>query len=249
LSNSLQFIAFNEINLQDKISAMKNVIISGANGNLGQHVTKKFLQEGWHVEAFVQPGTYMENFEKSSQLKVSMIDLNLDDDVSELMQAVIARTGNVDACVMLAGGFAMSNFTNTDYELMQRMFHLNFFTAYNLVSNLAQKMLNQPDGGQFVFMGAKPALDSEAGKSAIAYALSKSLLFELSELLNAEGKSKNVQSAVVVPSIIDTPPNRAAMHGADYSKWVKPETLAALIFAICNKEKEGGKVYQVYSNE
>jgi NAD(P)-dependent dehydrogenase (short-subunit alcohol dehydrogenase family) len=228
---------------------MKNVIISGANGNLGKFVTKKFMDEGWHVDAFVQPGTYMEGFEKSELLKVIMVDLAFESEVNEIAQKVMTERKQIDACVMLAGGFVMSDFTNTDYELLQRMFHLNFFTAYNLVSNISVKMMSQPDGGQFVFMGAKPALDAEAGKGAIAYALSKSLLFELSELLNAEGKDKNISSAVVVPSIIDTPANRNAMPDADFSQWIQPDKLASLIFSICNKEKKEKKIFEIYKNE
>jgi NAD(P)-dependent dehydrogenase (short-subunit alcohol dehydrogenase family) len=230
---------------------MKNVIISGANGNLGQHVVKKFLSEGWHVEALVQPGTYMENFEKQHQLSVSMIDLNLESETSELMQSLYHKLEHVDACVMLAGGFAMSNFSNTDYELLQRMFHLNFFTAYNLVSALVPRMMAQPNGGKLIFIGAKPAIDSEAGKNSVAYALSKSLLFKLSELLNAAGKNYHVSSSVIVPSIIDTPANRAAMPDADFNQWVKPEKLAALIFDNCNGNMHAEKkaVLEVYSNQ
>jgi NAD(P)-dependent dehydrogenase (short-subunit alcohol dehydrogenase family) len=227
---------------------MKNVIISGANGNLGQFVTRKFLNEGWQIDALVQPGTYMENFDKSPLLNVSMVDLSFESETNEIIQKIYSDRGKIDACVMLAGGFAMSNFSNTDYELMQRMFHLNFFTAYNLVSNLANKLMNQSNGGKFVFIGAKPALDSEAGKSAIAYALSKSLLFKLSELINADGKNKNVTSSVIVPSVIDTPANRNAMPKADFSQWVKPEKIASTIYNVCNEPDIEKKVVEIYSN-
>jgi NAD(P)-dependent dehydrogenase (short-subunit alcohol dehydrogenase family) len=230
---------------------MKNIIISGANGNLGKHVVQKFLDEGWHVEALVQPGTYMENFEKSNQLSVTMLDLNLESETSEVIQMLFQKLNNIDACVMLAGGFAMSDFSNTDYELMQRMFHLNFFTAFNLVSALMPLMMQQNAGNRLVFIGAKPALDNEAGKSAVAYSLSKSLLFKLSELINAAGKNKNVLSSVIVPSIIDTPANRAAMPDADFSKWIKPEKLAALIFENCNNKQAAisNGVLEVYAND
>jgi NAD(P)-dependent dehydrogenase (short-subunit alcohol dehydrogenase family) len=230
---------------------MHHVIISGANGNLGRHVVKKFLDEGWHVEALVQPGTYMEDFEKYERLNVSMIDLNMESETADLVNFIYRRIGHVNACVMLAGGFAMSDFFNTDYELLQRMLHLNFFTAYNLVSALFPLMTKQPDGGKMIFIGAKPVLDYEAGKNSLAYTLSKSLLFKLSELLNAAGKIYHVGSVVIVPSIIDTPANRAAMPDADYSKWVKPEKLAAIIFDNCNTSavSEQPSVQEVYSNE
>jgi short-subunit dehydrogenase len=89
-----------------------------------------------------------------------------------------------------------------------------------------------------VFIGARPALDNNAAVYMPGYALSKSLLFKLSEILNAAGKEKNIVSTVVVPSIIDTPVNRTAMPNENFSKWVSPESLANIIYMACS---EAGK--------
>ena len=63
-------------------------------------------------------------------------------------------------------------------------------------------------------------------KGMTAYGLSKSLLFRLAELLNEESDGLDIITQVIVPSTIDTPQNRKAMPDADYSKWVKAETIA-----------------------
>ncbi len=86
-----------------------------------------------------------------------------------------------------------------------------------------------------VFIGSKPALDANDGKGKLAYSLSKSLLYKLSEYLNEEGRSKNVATYVVTPSVIDTPPNRKDMPDADFSKWVKPEEIAEIIRFMCSE--------------
>ena len=88
------------------------------------------------------------------------------------------------------------------------------------------------------------------GKNVIAYALSKSLLFNLAEYLNAEGASQNVVTSVIVPSTIDTPANRESMPKADFSKWVRPEEIAGVMEFICSQKADSVRepVYKIYGN-
>jgi NAD(P)-dependent dehydrogenase (short-subunit alcohol dehydrogenase family) len=94
----------------------------------------------------------------------------------------------------------------------------------------------QENGGRLVLVGARPALDPAAGKGMVAYSLSKSLVFSLADLLNAAGEGKSVYTSVIVPSIIDTPANRASMPKADFSTWVRPEELADKIEMACRPD-------------
>jgi NAD(P)-dependent dehydrogenase (short-subunit alcohol dehydrogenase family) len=70
----------------------------------------------------------------------------------------------------------------------------------------------------------------------VAYGLAKSLNFRLAELMNEEAKGTNVVSSVIVPSTIDTPQNRKSMPDADFSKWVRPESIAEVIYFYCIEE-------------
>jgi NAD(P)-dependent dehydrogenase (short-subunit alcohol dehydrogenase family) len=108
----------------------------------------------------------------------------------------------------------------------------------------------EKNNGKIVFVGARPALQASAGKSLIAYGLSKSLLFKLAEYLNAEAKGKNVTVTVVAPSTIDTEINRKSMPDADFDKWVKPEALAEVLeFLISEKGNVLREtVLKVYNN-
>ena len=104
--------------------------------------------------------------------------------------------------------------------------------------------------GRIVFIGARPALKAEAGKSLIAYGLSKSLLFKLAEYINADAKGKNITASVLAPSTIDTPPNRKSMPDTDPSKWVKPEALAEIMEFIVSDKSSALRetVLKVYNN-
>ena len=84
----------------------------------------------------------------------------------------------------------------------------------------------------------------------IAYALSKSLLFKLAEFMNVQGKGHNVVASVVVPSTIDTKPNRESMPDANPDNWVKVEQLADILEFICSEKGQPLResVYKVYNN-
>ena len=90
----------------------------------------------------------------------------------------------------------MGNIETTDIAALQSMFTLNFQTVYNCARPLFQHMMSR-NNGKLVFVGAKPALDPATGKDMIAYALSKSLLFKLADMLNAAAAGKNVSVTVI----------------------------------------------------
>jgi NAD(P)-dependent dehydrogenase (short-subunit alcohol dehydrogenase family) len=227
----------------------KTVLITGANGNLGAATVKKFLDEGYRVIAIDQSGTHLgfaaghENFELRS--------VNVGDEmaVDDFLKEAILLYGSIDAALLLIGGFALGDIAATDGAAMQKLYSLNFETAYFVARPLFQHML-QKGYGRLVFMGARTALKAEQGKGAIAYSLSKSLLFHLAELLNATAKGKNVVASVVAPSTIDTAINRQSMPDADPSNWVKPDQIAGLLEFICSEKGYALRepVYKIYNN-
>jgi NAD(P)-dependent dehydrogenase (short-subunit alcohol dehydrogenase family) len=111
-------------------------------------------------------------------------------------------------------------------------------------------MIRQPTGGRIVLVGARPALQPRDGASNVAYGLSKSLVLRLAEILNAEGADHNVVTSVIIPSTIDTPDNRAAMPKADFTKWVRPEDIAATIAFILSQPAQMLRepVFKVYGD-
>ncbi|MEK6783169.1 MAG: SDR family NAD(P)-dependent oxidoreductase [Bacteroidota bacterium] len=211
---------------------MKTVFITGASGNLGKAAVEKFLAEGYKVLAIVSPGKSL-GFDITG---VETFEADLTNETSiENVVTTIASNYKIDAALLLVGGFAMGTIQDTNGAGLQKMFSLNFDTAYFAARPIFLQMMKQ-SGGRIVFVGARPALNPADGKSTLAYALSKSLVFKLAELLNAEGASNNVVSHVIVPSIIDTQVNRAAMPTANFSDWVKAGDIADTIFYLCSDQ-------------
>lgn len=228
---------------------MKKIIITGANGNLGKAVIKKITENGSYVIALVENGAMKNDIEMYANLQVEAANLMDIKETAEVISKCIEVNHKIDAAILLVGGFAMGNIYNTTVTDIAQQVNLNFNTAYNEVQPIFQHMMKN-ENGRIVLIGARPALNVSAGKDALAYTLSKSLLFKLAECLNDEAKEKNVAVTVVVPSIIDTAPNRSAMPDADFGRWVKPESNAEVIDFVIGDSgsiiREG--ILKVYNN-
>ena len=213
---------------------MKTAIVTGSTGNLGLAVSNKLLREGFFVAGTVTkaddpaaPGD--PNFQPI------VVDLLDEKAAAQTISGIISRQKQIDVAVLTVGGFAMGSVAETDLAAIDKQIKLNFNTAYNVAKPVFEQMLKQGSGRIFL-IGSKPGADMHKSKGMVAYGLAKSLLFQLAELLNDEAKDKNVVTAVVVPSTIDTPQNRQAMPDADFSRWVKPEAIADLIYFYSTEE-------------
>jgi NAD(P)-dependent dehydrogenase (short-subunit alcohol dehydrogenase family) len=227
----------------------KTFIITGANGNLGTAVVKKFLADKHTVIAVDHSGSHLNFAEGNPQFKHHAVDLTNEAITEKFVKETVNQYGTIEGGIFLAGGFAMGDIASTDSAALQSMFSLNFETAYHIARPLFQHMMQQ-GYGRLVFTGARPGLRHEEGTGKIAYTLSKSLLFTLADILNKAAKGTNVVTSVIAPSTIDTPPNRQSMPDADPGKWVKPEQIAELLGFICSEKGDALRepVYKVYNN-
>lgn len=211
----------------------KTVIITGANGNLGSAAVKKFLDSGYKVIAVDHSGTHLGFAASNDNFELRSIDLSNEQATEDFMEEIVSLYGSIDCALLLVGGFAMGDIASTDGAAIRHQYALNFETAWFAARPLFQHMLEK-GFGRIVFMGARTAMKAELGKGAVAYALSKSMLVTLADLLNATAKGKNVTAHVLAPGTIDTDINRKAMPDADTSTWVEPEQLASLLELICS---------------
>jgi len=210
----------------------RNIIISGAAGNLGMAVMEKFKREGFKIIAIVEPDS---NQELEDADDVYEVDVTDDTAVKEFAQEISLQYGEIHTLAMLVGGFTFGGFADTTQKDVEDMIKLNFFSAFNLTKHFLPTM-KKANQGNFLFVGARPALQPEDGKSVVAYALSKGLVIQLADLVAQECKEGKVRSHVFVPSIIDTPPNREAMPDGDFDEWVNTADIAeAMHYAATNR--------------
>jgi NAD(P)-dependent dehydrogenase (short-subunit alcohol dehydrogenase family) len=211
---------------------MKIAVVTGASGNLGQAIIKKFIDEGYKVIGTVVPNDPMPVNFPASRFEKVVVDLLNEEESAKFIEDIISKHGSVDVAVLTVGGFAMGKIVDTKTADIYKQYKLNFETAYNVARPAFVQMIKQNSGRIFI-IGSRPGLDAKNGKGMVAYGLGKSLIFRLADLMNDESKGHNVVTSVVVPSTIDTPQNRKAIPGTDPSNWVKPEAIADIIHFYC----------------
>lgn len=211
-----------------------SIIITGGGGFLGTAVANKLKEAGYHLLGTAVSEREFNRLEENG-VKTTMLDLTNEPDVTNYVASI---NEDVGAAILIVGGFTAGGFSETSGEDLRKMYSLNFETAYFISRALLSRFENR-GGGQIILIGTRPAINPEEGQHLVAYALSKGLVFQLAELVNAYGKDKNIQATVVVPSTIDTPRNREAMPQVDFDQWVSPEAIAdAIHFALSDSGKQ-----------
>lgn len=211
---------------------MKTAIVTGASGNMGQAVVRKFIAEGYKVIGTIIPNDPVPMDFPAESFEKIVVDLMNEENSERFIASIISKYGSVDAAILTVGGFAMGTIAETKTSDIAKQYKLNFETAYNAARPIFMQMLKQKSGRIFI-IGSRPGLEAKSSKGMVAYGLAKSLIFRLAELMNDEAKGTNVVTSVVIPSTIDTPQNRKAMPDADPAKWVKPEAIADVIHFYC----------------
>ncbi len=228
---------------------MKVAIVTGASGNLGQAVIKKFLTKDYYVTGTVVPNDSVVIDIRGKNFETAVVDLMQEDLAQQFVDLMSEKHGSIDVAILTVGGFTMGNIINTTTFDIAKQYKLNFETAYNVARPVFTQMMKQGSGRIFL-IGSKPGADMKNSKGMVAYGLGKSLIFRLAELMNEEAKGTNIVTNVVVPSTIDTPQNRASMPKADFNKWVTPEAIADVIYFHCSEEGAvlRESVIKVYGN-
>lgn len=199
----------------------RRVLISGASGALGHAVTRAFLDAGAAVA-----GTARKWSRPPADFHPINADLTRRGEAERTVESAIAALGGLDAVIQLAGGFAMEGpIEDTSIDTFDRLIDLNLRAAF-LMFRAAAPAVSHPHG-RLLAIGAAGALKPAAGLSA--YAASKAGLHALIQVLAAEGRNAGYTANAILPATIDTPANRTAMPGADFSRWVAPDHIASLL--------------------
>jgi 3-oxoacyl-[acyl-carrier protein] reductase len=209
----------------------KAVIVTGAFGALGKVVARAFADRGAKV-ALVDKAPAPASVDLPGEaLVLGGVDLTKADEARGVVDQTLARFGALDVLVNVAGGFRWETVAEGDPATWDLLYGLNVVTAANM-SRAAIRALSASNG-KIVNVGAGGAVKAAAGMGA--YAASKAGVHRLTEALAEELKGK-VNVNAVLPSIIDTPQNRADMPKADFSAWVSPQDLAAVILFLASDD-------------
>lgn len=229
----------------------KTVVVTGGTGSLGAAVTKQALEQGAEVWIPVFDEDELEHVDFDANDNVhfeSGIDLTDEDQASEFYELVQSEAGSIWASVQIAGGFGMGTIEDTGQDAFMKQMRLNTLTCYNACRAAIQRMKKAGKGGRLANIASRPAIESRQGAGMSAYTASKAAVAALTESLAEELADEDILVNAVAPSIIDTPANRSAMEGADFSKWPKPDEIATQILYLISPENKvtRGAIVPVY---
>lgn len=211
----------------------RHVVLTGGAGALGTAVVARFLAAGatCHVPTIDDgprslglPGVHY------------LPRVNLADEAA--VHAVYAQIPELWASVHLAGGFSFAALADTTPAAARAQFEMNAMTCLlccrAAVRRMRERARAQPGepGGRIVNVGSRAALSPSAGFAA--YAMAKAAVHALTLELAEELRQEQILVNAVLPSIIDTPANRAAMPDADFERWARPADIAETLLFLAS---------------
>lgn len=215
----------------------QTVLLTGGTGGLGAGVRRRFLADGWRVVLpWVNPDE-VADLAPTAELDLYEADLF---DESVVTRVALAAAGDPDrplrAVVNLVGGFASGGRVHeTPLTEFEEQLRLNLRATY-LVCQATLPHLIDAGGGAITCVSSRAALRPFSG--AAGYVTSKLAVLGLVDSLSAEYVADGVRVNAVLPSVIDTPANRAGQPDADHSRWVSPDRIAAVIAFLCSADAD-----------
>lgn len=207
--------------------AKQVVLITGAKGGLGTHVTEAFLAAGATVVG-TSRNIADADFPNPRFAGIAA-DLTSAEAARQLTDAVIRRFQKIDVLVHVMGGFAGGqSIAGTSDDTWDKMMSLNLRSAIHILRSVIPHM-RRAGRGRMIAIGSRNAAQPAANLSA--YNASKAALVSLVQTAALENRDLGITANVILPATMDTEINRKAMPGADPSKWVQPKRVAdAVIF-------------------
>jgi len=207
---------------------MQSAIVTGGTGGLGSAVVGRLLSDGWRVVVPWIVESELERVPERDGLELVRADL-FDPDAAEAVVTLAAGASDAPlrGVVNLVGGFAMGGRVHeTPIEEFEKQFRLNLRPTY-LVTGAALPLLLEAGGGSIVCVGTRAAVQPFSG--AAGYISSKAAVIAFAQAVAAEYKNDGIRCNAILPSVIDTPANRASMPNADHDRWVKPAEIAGVV--------------------
>jgi NAD(P)-dependent dehydrogenase (short-subunit alcohol dehydrogenase family) len=209
----------------------KTFAVTGGTGALGGAVVRDLLATGANVavvggrEASV--ARLVGELDAGERVGGFPADLTDEGQVGAAFAAAAGRFGGLDGLVAAAGGFGGGTPVHeTDVATWREQYEVNLLTSF-LACRATIPHLLERGGGAIVTVASRPAL--HGAPYIAAYSVAKGGVLRLTEALAGELKDRDVTVNAILPSTIDTPANRAASPDADYSAWVAPEAIAAVV--------------------
>ncbi len=229
-----------ERNLLESIRK-KVVLVTGATGGLGKAVVKRLLDAEAVVAAVYRTEEKLQGLVdflggERTALGGFRADLTREEEVNELVDAVLKHYGRIDALLNLTGGWrGGAEVAATSPDDWAYLLDLNLKTAF-LCSRAVLPAMIKARSGRIVCVGARQAVEKKNRVKNGAYSVAKAGVVMLTEVIAAETLKYGITANCILPGTIDSPDNRAHNPGADYANWTSAEAIAEVILFLISEE-------------
>jgi NAD(P)-dependent dehydrogenase (short-subunit alcohol dehydrogenase family) len=205
----------------------RTAIVTGGTGGLGAAVVERLLGENWRVVVPWIAERELARVQEREGLELVQADLFEAAAVQEVVRVASGGDAPLGGLVNLVGGFAAGGRVHeTPVDDFMAQFRLNLRPTY-LMTQAALPAMLEGSGGSIVCVGTRAAL--QPFKGAAGYVSSKAAVIAFAQAVAVEYRDDGIRCNCVLPSVIDTPANRASMPDADFERWVKPAEIAGVI--------------------
>jgi NAD(P)-dependent dehydrogenase (short-subunit alcohol dehydrogenase family) len=225
----------------------KTTLITGAKGGLGSFVTDAFLAAGAKVIGVSR--SIRDSDFPHPRFAAVPAELSGAAAARKLVDGVMARFQRIDALIHVMGGFSGgTRIDETDDATLDRMLDLNYRSAFFLARAVLPQMRKQNEG-RILAVASRQAVEPQAMVGP--YSASKAALVSLIHTIALENREHHISANTVLPGTMDTPANRAAMPNEDFSRWVRPGDVAALLVHLASDPGSGitGAAIGVYGRQ
>ncbi len=229
------------------------IVITGAVGALGTALCGHLVARGYRVAGvgLRRHEGRLRTLEKD--LGAAFAGFPLEDDSTAAWDAALgvieSRLGPVSGAALVAGGWRGGRPFHEDRDegTWRSMLDENLESAQRALRTLLPRLVARR-AGSVVVIGSRNVERPWSGAGAAAYTVAKSAVVALARAIAIEVLDAGVRVNAVLPSTIDTAKNRGAMPDADASRWVQPESIAAVIeFLLSDAARDvSGAVLPVY---
>ena len=212
-------------------------VVTGGAGNLGQAVVRAFHAAGGRVAVVVRKpqdavDAFGDDLPESDTCAYFAADLADEASVTAMARDIASRFGRIDILVNTAGGIrAGTPIHETPVDVWDFMMGLNARTVF-LTSRAVIPHMLERRSGRIISVAARAALKGSAKHGP--YNASKMAVIRLTETMAAELRHHGITANCILPGTIDTPANRAETPDADFTKWVRPESMAQVILFLAS---------------
>jgi len=210
------------------------LVVTGGSGQLGSALVAAATEAGSPVAAIDRHPSPPTG--RDGVLRIGGVDLDVEEDARAAFDLAALRLGGIDAVVHTVGAFAFETLEGGSLETWDRLYAANLRSAVVAARAALPHLRHRGNGGRLVFVGAAAA--ERAGRGMGAYAASKAGVARLTESLAEELKDAGITVNAVLPSVLDTPANRAAMPEADPRRWVTPRQLADVVLFLISPQAQ-----------